>query len=658
MRLRTEANTAACDNCAMTRNRIFLWIAATLAAPFVLMTLVLALFGWNWLRGPIEHWAEQKTGRVLAINGDLSLHLGWPWPRIQADAVAFANPPWAQERQMVTADTVDITIDLRQVLQGNLLFPTVHLLRPVVFLEQTAQGQKNWLLDVHQTDETARIRMGQLTLDQGVLGFDELAAKTHIRAEISTTRVPSSSSTPPADPPGTTFRAKGHFRGLALVATGTSGPVLALRDEGTPYPLNVDTTIGRTRIQALGTITGLVSRSAINMKVAVSGDSLEQLYPLFGIPAPATHPYALRGQLVHSGERWRYESFAGRIGNSDIAGTAEVVTGGKRPALTAELASQLLDLGDLAPAIGVRSASNTPTPVAATRQKKVLPDVPFKTDRWASMDADVRLRAKHIRRAAAFPLNELSLHIKLRDAVLTLDPLDVGVAGGHVRGQVSLDGRNQPIKATAKLEVNKVLLSGLFPELVLNQATIGQINGSFTLAGSGNSIASMLATSNGRATLGIAEGEVSQLMMEKVGLHLWEIMGLTMTGDRRVALRCGLANFTVRNGVMRADTLIFDTAVTTLVGSGQIDLAQETLALTLNPKTKNTSPLALRSPIYIRGSFAQPSVGVDKGRVAVRALGAVALGLVNPALALIPLVDPGPGKDRDCGHPAATPPGR
>lgn len=170
----------------MTRNRIFLWIAATLAAPFVVMTLVLALFGWNWLRGPIEHWAEQKTGRVLLIKGDLSLHLGWPWPRIQADAVTFANPPWAQEPQMVTADAVDITLDLRQLLQGELLFPTVHLLRPVVFLEQTAQGQKNWLLDVHQTDEAARIRMGQLTLDQGVLGFDDLASKTHIRAEIST----------------------------------------------------------------------------------------------------------------------------------------------------------------------------------------------------------------------------------------------------------------------------------------------------------------------------------------------------------------------------------------------------------------------------------------------------------------------------------------
>lgn len=33
--------------------------------------------------------------------------------------------------------------------------------------------------------------------------------------------------------------------------------------------------------------------------------------------------------------------------------------------------------------------------------------------------------------------------------------------------------------------------------------------------------------------------------------------------------------------------------MTTLIGNGQIDLAHDTLALTLNPKTKNASPLAL-----------------------------------------------------------------
>lgn len=99
---------------------------------------------------------------------------------------------------------------------------------------------------------------------------------------------------------------------------------------------------------------------------------------------------------------------------------------------------------------------------------------------------------------------------------------------------------------------------------------------------------------------------------------------------------------------MHADALIFDTAVTTIVGTGDIDLGKEKLNLTLNQKTKSTSPVALRSPIYIRGSFAKPDVGVDKTRMAARAIGAIALGIASPVLALIPLIDAGPGKDSDC----------
>ena len=101
---------------------------------------------------------------------------------------------------------------------------------------------------------------------------------------------------------------------------------------------------------------------------------------------------------------------------------------------------------------------------------------------------------------------------------------------------------------------------------------------------------------------------------------------------------------------MQAEALVFDTQVTTLLGTGSIDLAHEKLDLTLTPKTKATSPVALRSPIYIRGSFAQPQVSVDKGRVVARAAGAVALGLLNPLLALLPLIDAGPGQDSDCGQ--------
>ena len=123
-----------------------------------------------------------------------------------------------------------------------------------------------------------------------------------------------------------------------------------------------------------------------------------------------------------------------------------------------------------------------------------------------------------------------------------------------------------------------------------------------------------------------------------------------MSGDRLVKLRCAVADFDVKAGTMNVGALVFDTEVTTVIGTGSIDLDKEKLDLTLNPKTKNTSIVSLRSPIYVRGSFAKPEVEVDKGRVAMRALGAAALAFVNPLLVLIPLIDAGPGKDSDCGQ--------
>ena len=647
MRPRTELGTGNQDNSNMKRTRFFLWLAAVVATPIVLAILFIALFGWNWLRSPIEHIAEQKTGRVLQINGDLSLHLGWPWPRVKANGVTFSNPAWAQETHMLSTEMVEVSVDLPQLLHGEVVLPLVHLVRPTVFLEQGGEGKKNWLLDVNQQDENARIRISQLTLDQGTLGYDDRAKKTHIRAEISSVDIPPASPEASSSS-GTTFKATGHYNGLALQAKGTGGSVLALRDETVPFPLQVDLTAGRTRVRANGTVTGLIQRSAVDMHLAVSGDSLDQLYPLLGIPAPVTHAYAAQGRLLHSVNSWRFQGLTGHIGASDISGTVQVTTGGKRPALSADLTSNVLDLEDLAPVVGMRAA---PAKALEQRPTGVLPDVPFKTDRWTSMDADVHLHAKQIRRAKEMPLDDLTVHLVLNDAVLTLTPLDFGVAGGHLRAELTLDGRSDPIRAKGQLKVNKLLLSKLLPAAAVNQqASIGEINGVFTLAGTGNSIKAMLASADGKVGLLVNRGEVSQLLMEKAGLHIWEILRLNLTGDKRITLRCAVADFDVKDGLMTTNAFAFDTAVTTLLGTGTIDLVHETLDLTLNQKTKKTSLLALTTPIYIRGGFAHPSVGIDKGRVAARAAGSVALGLLNPLLALIPLVDPGPGQDSDCAQ--------
>jgi AsmA protein len=633
---------------AFTVPRLLKWIVGVLVAlPLIAIALVL-IFGWNWARGPIERKVTEKTGRQLVIGGDLTVRLAWPRPLIHAERVTFANPEWAKEKQMVSVEQAEFSIDLLDLLHRQLTFPEVRLTQPVVFLEQASDGRKSWLLDREQSDEKARIPIGRLTLDRGRLGYDDVRQKTSVLADISTQDAQGTT-----EATGIIFSTQGHYKGLGLAGKGTGGSVLKLNDETLPYPLKVEGTVGGTSIKADGTITSILKFVAMDMQMAVRGQSLAQLFPLFGIPFPETHAYATAGHIIHSGNTWRYEKFSGSVGKSDLSGSLSVEQGGSRPFLRAELTSRLLDFEDLGPLIGSKPpAAGQPVQKAAVKSAAtaghVLPEIPFKTERWTAVDADVTLKAQTIRRDTALPIENLNTHLKMKNAHLTLDPLDFGIAGGHLRGLVSLDGSKDPIKARARIAARKLQLAKLFPTLDLKKASIGEVNGEFDLEGTGNSVARMLGTANGRAGVLVVNGQISEMLMQQVGLHLVEILHLKLSGDRRINLHCGVADFGVKSGVMQANALIVDTDVTTVLGRGSVDLGKETLDLALAPRTKRFSPIALRGPIYVRGTFAKPKVELDVARIAMRSGGALALGLVNPLLALLPLIEPGPGVDPQC----------
>ena len=160
----------------------------------------------------------------------------------------------------------------------------------------------------------------------------------------------------------------------------------------------------------------------------------------------------------------------------------------------------------------------------------------------------------------------------------------------------------------------------------------------------------MLGSADGKLAMVINEGEISKLMMESVGLHLLEILQLKISGDKPIRIRCGVADFDVKQGVMQSNILVFDTDITRIGGSGSIDLGKEQLDLTLTPKSRKLSLVSLRTPIHVQGSFVDPQVSLDKTALAARGLGALALGLVNPLLALLPLIETGPGLDSECGQ--------
>ena len=101
--------------------RILKWSGGIFLGVILLIGLVLVLFNWNWLRGPIMRAVTDKTGRELIINGDLKVMLGWPDVRVSTSGLTFANPDWAKEKQMVTVENLDAGVNVPQLFRKNVI---------------------------------------------------------------------------------------------------------------------------------------------------------------------------------------------------------------------------------------------------------------------------------------------------------------------------------------------------------------------------------------------------------------------------------------------------------------------------------------------------------------------------------------------------------
>jgi AsmA protein len=335
-----------------------------------------------------------------------------------------------------------------------------------------------------------------------------------------------------------------------------------------------------------------------------------------------------------------------------VAGTLQVLSGGVRPALSGDLSFQRLDLADLKPAVGVQSAGAATPPGGVDPSAHVLPALPLDTRDWGGLDADVTFQAATLVGGKALTLSDLKTRILLKDSRLSLEPLAFGWAGGQVQGRLAVDASQQPTQGQVALRLRGLqlgrALGPVLPADAAGVARMGKLDGEAELQGRGTSVGRMLATAKGRLSLRAQDGQISRLMMEASGLHLLEILQLKLTGDQAIAMPCAVAVFDVDQGLMQARSLWMDTAVNTLQGSGTVSLAKEQLDLTIVPHTKINSLVALRAPVHLGGTFGHPQIKLDVGRIAARGAGAVALGMLNPLLALVPLFEAGPGAKTDC----------
>ena len=638
------------------------WLAG-LAILLAVLVLVVYFFSWDTLRGPINRYVSEQLGRRFEITQHLSVNLGRT-TTVRADGIEIANPEWANDPYLLKATAAEFDISLLPLIFGKVVLPRITLTEPIVGLQIEPDGRRTWALSRDTSDKSAVPEIGAVVVDQGKVNYRARAQGANLDVQFSLAQE-SGNQLP------LSYKATGKWKSEALTANGRTGGVLEFtKNIQAPFPLEVNAIAGRTSLKAKGSIANLADLAGIDATFDLQGQNLDDLYNLLGVVLPSTPPYKLRGKLDKQGKLWAVSQIQGMLGKSDLSGALSFDQSAAVPSLTGKVQSKVMDFADLGPVIGlVPSSGSTPKAKAVaassaskaapagssksasqirTAPGKVLPRTPLDVVKLKAMNADVTYSAADIRHVRELPLDKGSVHVKLNAGVLQLEPISLGVAGGSVAGNIRIDANVSPAAFSTKLDVRALQLNQLFPTVKTTKTGLGKISGQFDLKGRGNSVAQMLGAASGDMAVLMGKGEISNILLEFVGLDGGEIIKFLLRGDRTVLLRCAAAAFDVKQGLMSSRAIVLDTSDTVITGQGQISLANETLDILLKPQPKDMSILSLRSPLRIGGTFESPSAGPEKAALAGRAGIALALAAINPLLALAATIETGPGKDADC----------
>jgi uncharacterized protein involved in outer membrane biogenesis len=649
-------------------------IALKILAGLVLIILLLVIFwNWDWFIPVVDSQASAALGRKVTVQ-HLNVALGRT-TTITATGIAIANPNGFNpagdpEQKFATVDRLVIGVDVMAYIQHQVLsLTTIEVDHPAATVRQLPDGQNNYTLHFASSKSSSSSKppeLGDLIINDGSAAVIMPRYKTDFNLAIQTRQAP------PDDKLFTggeiVVDAKGTYAAAPITGRFIGGALLSLRDPSIPYPVDLHIQNGTTTASLAGTIENPASFGGAHLKLTFAGQDMANLYQLTGVPIPATPPFSLTGSLDYSRTAVRFDNFYGKVGSSDLEGSITEAAGNPRRQITANLASNRVDLTDLAGFLGATPGkTTTPGQTAATRAKvaaanaspSLLPTKPFDLPKIDIANVDLRYDGKHIINRDV-PLDNIVVHLIIKNGRITVDPLNFGVGGGTVASDFDLDPEGDVLHTKANIDFRHLSLARLMAA-THTFAGDGTVGGSAHLVTTGNSVATMLGRGDGGLQLFMQNGgNISALLVDLAGLQVGDAVLSALGVPNKTNVQCLVSDFVLTNGIVNTKALLLATPEANILGSGSVNLAAQTLDLHMHTDATHFSIGSLSTPINIGGTLKHPSVLPAAGPLAARAVPAVGLGVIFPPLALLPTIRLGLGDKNACadtlenlheGHP-------
>ena len=654
-----------------------------------MLGIVLAEYaGWPFLAQPLQNQISKKINRPLNIGGNaqqpsntklFSIRF-FGGISLKTQKLVISAPKWSTKPYFLHADNIALKlryIDVWRAYQGKpIRIKSFSAQNLQAYFERLADGRASWQFNEPTKSQYNLPRIPKfdyLSLTKAFVKIDDVPTQSNIDANLSLVTTPDQSnerknSTKPNTIPtklsavtqtNISNSVDPRLKQLNITGSGTYKKLpLKIKISAVgelPYSnqnalnktvaLTLDALVGRADLKFKGTTQEMMNLDEFKGDYEMKGPSLAAVGDVVNVTLPTTATFNAKGTVNKKGLLWQTHIKQMFIGGSRLNGRFNYDKSEKTPLLSGELAGKLV-ITDLGPAFGSDKR----------KKNKVLPSRPFDLASLKKMNADVKVNMQLLDLKSSFlePLKPFQAQLTLNNAILTMKNINAATAGGDLKGIISLNGNGKTALWNTNLKWNNVKLERWVKQKrgakqksdkSLPPYISGKLNGYANLKGQGKSTAEVLASLDGAVGSEITQGAISHLAIEIAGLDLAQSIGVLFEGDEALPLECAVVDLQAKNGLFSVKKMIVDTSDTTVWMNGSLSFANETLNLKAISLPKDFSPLTVRSPLNIKGSFADPQISLEKKPIGLKLAASVLLAIVNPLAAVLPFLDPGNTKE-------------
>lgn len=375
---------------------------------------------------------------------------------------------------------------------------------------------------------------------------------------------------------------------------------------------------GDLSLGANGRLGGALSASSADLRELLSAMSVELA------PGDTLKSFSVEGALSGSPSNIAVSRLALNIDDVSGTGSAGLDLSGSVPRLSADLQMPSLDLTPFLGESSTEASSSAP----ATGWSKT----PLALDGLRAVDADVKLEAGELL-LGKVELKNADVAATLTNGDLNADIAGVNAFGGNWKGDLRLDAS----KSTPSLAVDMTGTNVAMQSVISTFANLNTVSGAgnltFNARSNGTSLDALVRGINGELKTDLADGAVkgfnlAQLVRSRESIQtalLSGSLGFALSPEAQTDFTQFNSALTITNGVANIDLMRALNPVVLLDGKGKIDLANQTIDISITPSIDtqgvgeldmlklNGEPFPL--PFRVSGNWLAPSVSIDNAAI-------------------------------------------